>query len=253
MVRFPVSNLSGAERLRPATNASAAEWVAAGVRHFAYDVGSVVPASFEAYARVFHPAVRCEGGSAVEVRWADVAQANDRVMHPAAEWGSITGSWDFQYRDSQPGLWDCPPCTGGLPVSVAARLAAVLGKYTHSPERCWFAVWEGFADLDAEWEFAPRFGLPHRTMLLLSGPILAVVGSLAAEPSISRSANLWWPEDRAWCVGTDIDLMTTYVGASAGCIERLLAEASLEILPVSVGQRVTWDTDTINPLPPAPR
>jgi hypothetical protein len=75
---------------------------------------------------------------------------------------------------------------------------------------------------------------------------------LAAQPWISRSASLWWPDDHAWCVGTDIDLMTTYVGARARCAGRLLAEAALETLPVSAGQRVTWDSDTINPQPPAP-
>jgi hypothetical protein len=90
-------------------------------------------------------------------------------------------------------------------------------------------------------------------MLLLSGPARAAAVSLAAQSWISRSASLWWPDDHAWCVGTDIDLMTTYVGASARCVKRLLAEATLEILPVSAGQRVTWDSDTINPQPPAPR
>ena len=87
----------------------------------------------------------------------------------------------------------------------------------------------------------------------LSRPAGAVAVSLAAQPRVGRSASLWWPQDHAWCVGTDIDLMTTYVGGSARCVQRLLAEATLEILPVSAGQRVTWDSDTINPQPPAPR
>jgi hypothetical protein len=88
-------------------------------------------------------------------------------------------------------------------------------------------------------------------MRLLRGPISAVVNSLAT-PWIGRSATLWWPADHAWCAGTCIDLMTTYVGASAGCVERLLLAPALEILPVSVNQHITWDSDTINPLPPPP-
>jgi hypothetical protein len=64
-----MSDSSAAGRLMAATNANAAQWVAAGVRDFAHDVGSVVPACFEAYARLFHPAVRGEGGNANEVRW----------------------------------------------------------------------------------------------------------------------------------------------------------------------------------------
>lgn len=235
-----------------AADAGPADWVVTGLRGHAYDVGSIVSATFEAYARVFHPAGRAEGGSVVEVRWAKVAQANGRVMHPTAEWGSITGSWDCQYRKSQPGLWDYPPGTGELPTTVATRLAAVLADFTSAPGRCWFAVWEGWAGLAPQWDTAPRFDIPGRRMLLLSGPVGAVAVSLAAQPWISRSASLWWPDDHAWCVGTDIDLMTTYVGARARCAGRLLAEAALETLPVSVGQRVTWDSDTINPQPPAP-
>jgi hypothetical protein len=239
----------GSEPLVAATSASPAEWIAAGVRDFAHDVGSVVPATFEAHARVCHPASRDKGDDTAEVRWTEVARANGRVMHPAAEWGSITGSWEHL---SQAPLWDHPPLTGELPSAVATRMAAVLAEHTGTPERCWFAVWEGFAGFAPEWESAPRFEVPGRRMLLLTGPITAAGVSLAAEPWISRSANLWWPDDHAWCVGTDIDLMTTYVGASASCVQALQADPTLEVVPVSADQRIIWDSDTINPLPPAP-
>jgi hypothetical protein len=64
-----------------------------------------------------------------------------------------------------------------------------------------------------------------------------------------RTANLWWAGDREWCVATDIDLMTTYVGASTHCIAAILNSDVLEALPVTSDQRVTWDADTVNPLP----
>jgi hypothetical protein len=239
--------------LTVAADASPAAWVMAGVRDFAYDVGSIVPATLEAYARVFHPAARNGGGGAVGVRWAEVARANGRVMHPAAEWGSITGSWDYQYGGSQPGIWDYPPSTGRLPAEVTERLVAMLGRHTSTPQRCWFAVWEGFGGLASRWRSAPRFELPHRGMLLLTGPVEAAAATLDADPWTHQSASLWWPDDRAWCVGTDVDLMTTYVGASARCVEDLQNAPDLEILAVSADQRVTWDSDTVNPLPSAPR
>jgi hypothetical protein len=247
--------VSGAPKhglLAVAADATPAAWVMAGIRHFGYDVGSIVPATFRAYARVFHPAVRGEGSDAAEVRWAEVARANGRVMHPAAEWGSITGSWGYQYGGSQPGIWDYPPSTGELPAGVAARLVAVLARHTSTPQRCWFAVWEGFGGLASQWRSAPRFELPHRSMLLLAGPVDAAAASLDAQPWLGQSASLWWPDDRAWCVGTDVDLMTTYIGASTRCVEDLQRKPNLEILVVSADQRVTWDSDTINPLPPAP-
>jgi hypothetical protein len=246
-----MSEPSGAGSLTTAADAGAADWVVADIAEFNHEVGSIVPGTFPAYARIFHPALR-HGKGASEVRWAEIAAANGRVMHPAAEWGSITGSWEYQYRDSQSDVWDDPPDTGSLPSAQAERLAKVLAEYTKTPERCWFGVWEGVGDLAEEWWAAPRFELPARGMLLLTGPIQAASRSLADEPWVSRSAGLWWPDDRAWCVGTDIDLMTTYVGASAECVERLVADPSLEALPVPVDQRVTWDSDTVNPLPPAP-
>src|SRR5688572_28259398 len=45
-------------------------WIAAAVHDSLADMGSLVPPVFEAYARVFHPAVRYDGDDDVEVPWA---------------------------------------------------------------------------------------------------------------------------------------------------------------------------------------
>ena len=94
-----------------------------GVRDFDGTVGSIVPSGFDAYARVFHPAALSGSPRSTEVRSAAVAAANGRVMHLAAEWGSITGSWDYQYRADQLGVWNTAPATGSLAPETAARLA----------------------------------------------------------------------------------------------------------------------------------
>jgi hypothetical protein len=49
----------------------------AGLRGFAESVLSVVPAGFEAYARIFHPAYR--GEPPVPVLWREIASASGRV------------------------------------------------------------------------------------------------------------------------------------------------------------------------------
>jgi hypothetical protein len=66
-----------------------------------------------------------------------------------------------------------------------------------------------------------------------------------------EAPTIWWPDDRAWCVGSDVDLMTTYVGGSVDAIEALGCDLELETLAIPVGQGVEWDTDTVNP-PVAP-
>jgi hypothetical protein len=232
----------------PAASAAAASWVIEGVRNFDYTVGSVVPVGFEAYARVFHPAGRSEGRELVDVRWADVARDYGRVMHPLVEWGSLTGTWSSTdpYRHL---IWDQAPSTGKPPARLVRGLATALAPYTQTPDDCSFAVWEGWGGGIAErLAGAAHFSLPQRPMLLLRGPLNAA----NAVAQWGEPPNVWWPEDRAWCVASEIDLMTTYVGGSASCIAALLADERLEALAASVDQLVTWDADTINPLPARP-
>jgi hypothetical protein len=69
-----------------------------------------------------------------------------------------------------------------------------------------------------------------------------------ASSSASR-VRLWWPDDHAWCVATDVDLMSTYVGGSADCIDRLVFDDELEAMVVPGDQSVQFDADTINPTP----
>jgi hypothetical protein len=207
-------------------------------------VGSLVPHGFAAYGRVFHPAY--DGG--LEVRWAQVARANRRQAHPAMEWGSITGSWRFLEGKVQPGVWDQMPSMGSLPVRQAARLAELLAAHTATPQRCWFAVWEGFANLAVPVDGTPRLAMPQRPMVVLRGALSAAPTSLAPYPADQR-ASLWWPEDHSWCVATDVDLLTTYVGASQECTAAVVAADDMEAMVVPVDQRVSWDSDTLNPPP----
>jgi hypothetical protein len=237
--------------LELATDVEPADWVVSGVRDFRYDVGSLLPAGFAAYARVFHPALLREDGLAEEVRWSRVAAANGFRAHAGMEWVAITGGWRYLRGDTQPGLWDEPPRQGSLPVRQAGLLAARLAAFTGALDRCWFAVWEGFGGLALPRAAVPRVRMPQRDMLLLSGPLSAVTTSLS-EPPWDQLASLWWPADRAWCVATDVDLMTTYVAGSRECVDALLADPALETGPVTPDQRTTWDCDHLNPVPPAP-
>jgi hypothetical protein len=96
-------------------------------------------------------------------------------------------------------------------------------------------------------ETVPKIAMPNRPMVLFRGPLHAVTTSFARLGD--QRANLWWPGDRRWCVATDVDLMSTYVGGSASCIAAVLAEKQLETFPVSADQSVTWSADVVNPKP----
>lgn len=253
---------------------SPAHWIVDRIHDFAVDVGSIIPEGFEAYARLFHPAIRLEKDEHVEVRWSDVAAANSRTIHPEMQWPNISGTWGYSDAESR-GLWDLQSEDGSLPRNCAERLRDVLAGYTSTPDRVWFAVWDGFGGLKirpggtATLSFgpegvqyavhrpppgpapAPTFQLPNRDYYLLSGPLEAI-GESMCEASMWQSANLWWPDDRAWCVATEIDFSWTYVGGDGPLVEALVSDPSLEILPALIDHAITYEADRINPQPPHP-
>ncbi|WP_148262657.1 hypothetical protein [Hoyosella subflava] len=212
------------------------------------NVAGLVSAAFPAYARILHPAYRrvSEATSAApasfaSVRWTTVAKHSGAIAHPAMEWEAISAG----HRDPETLVWDVPPSTGRLPSPEQMVLAGVLEDHTSTPERCWFA-------------FAEARGLTvppdYPRIITAMGPMIVFCGAVldAGRTFQYESPNLWWPEDRRWCVASDIDLMATYVGGSLACIEDLLASPSLEAMPAKPDQKITIDADTVNPPPPQP-
>jgi hypothetical protein len=219
------------------TDTSAAAWITEAP-------GWILPTVHPAYARVLHPAIRYAGDDDVEVSWAEVAKANATVAHPLMQWPAITGGWEFVHEDDQSPLWDDSPAEGHLPVSVASRLVAVLRRHTTTPDDCWFGVWAGFGWC-ADDAAVDLLGREH---VLVRGPIDLAAANAAPEPA-EQSAGIWWPADRAWCVVTDVDLMSTYVGGSPACIGELLAAPDLEAVPAAVSDPVDLSADVLNPVP----
>ncbi|MCH7669707.1 MAG: hypothetical protein IIC71_11005 [Acidobacteria bacterium] len=85
---------------------------------------------------------------------------------------------------------------------------------------------------------------------MLAGPIEGILESVLEEP-FTQTANLWWPEDRAWSVATEIDFSWTYIGGSVSLIQAVLGAPGLESLPAKISDGITIDSDHINPPPPA--
>jgi len=77
--------------------------------------------------------------------------------------------------------------------------------------------------------------IPGRSLALYSGPIEAAA-ALSPWPC-RQSPNLWWPEDHAWCVASEIDFCSTYVGGSPELIEGVLGDERLEAIPVRLEDR----------------
>jgi hypothetical protein len=230
----------------PQDDVSAGAWIAEAVAGRPWGtVAAVVPAVFPAYARVLHPAVRYVEDDDVDVPWAEVAAANGTVAHPLMQWPGVTGGWEFIGEDDQSPVWDDSPAEGHLPSGVAARLAAVLRRHTGTPDDCWFGVWQGWGGVLST---ATLLRLPGRDHLLVRGPVELAAANMAAEPA-EQSANVWWPADRAWCVATDVDLMSTYIGCPAACFDELVTTPRLEVVRAAPRDRVTYAADRLNAVP----
>ncbi|MEU9482022.1 hypothetical protein [Streptomyces sp. NPDC048191] len=197
-------------------------------------VAGVSGPGFEAYARILHPASRDER----PVRWSAVAAAHGTRVTPGSRWYEVAGL-DSDYTNASeyglPGVWDEHPAEGPPPPGVARALVPVLARHTTTPGRCWFGLWNGYG----RWDFdrVPCFETPGREEVLLSGTLADAVTPVSLD-EFAELPDLWWPADRAWCVGGDVDLTSTCVGGTAELIADLLATAELEAHPVAAGDTV---------------
>ena len=230
-------------KLVAAANAGPAEWLVAALTTFAELVLSLVPSGFAAYVRIFHPASQ----DGRRVRWAEIAEANGRRTHAGMQLPALTGDYRF-LSVGQPAVFDQPPRVGSFPSELAEPLVDLLRPHTNTPETCWFAVWSGFGNTRGDIAAAPTFSLPGREYHLAAGSIEAFRDS-ASSGFGYQSSNIWWPDDRAWCVATEIDLNSTYVGCSEACSKALLSAPELEALRIDPSTGISWTRDRINSAP----
>lgn len=251
----------GWNSLTASDEVQAADWIRDRLHPFAQDVGSVVPAVFDAYARIFHPAWRRGNGDQTEVRWSEVAAWSGRTVHSEMQFHAIAAP--LPGRQIGPVPWSFEPRLGVLPRHQTDALIGLLVKHTSTPDRCWFCLWEGYGyltggraiayfsagELGANPPSTPpltprrlrksRVRLPGRDYLLFTGAVVQGEGW-------DDGPNLWWPYDRTWCVASEIDLPYTYVGGTNELIEEVLAHPLLEALPAATDQGITAYSDTVN-------
>ncbi|WP_218123483.1 hypothetical protein [Quadrisphaera sp. DSM 44207] len=233
--------------LLPSADASVADWICARLQGWG-TVASVVPAGYPAYARVLHP---CSDEDGAPARWSDAAAATGRTEHPLMQWENV--STVLRGESVRPG-WDGEePDAGNLDPEPLAALLEVLGRHTGTGDRCWFCQWEGWGrGWDAATPGQPTVSLPGRDLLVFSGPLTATAQmGYRATPTwfVPQSPNLFWPQDRAWCVATEVDLDCTLVAGTHALVDDLLVHPDLEVWPVAAEDSLAADADVLNPLP----
>jgi hypothetical protein len=224
------------------TDLAPARWIEESLPKYPWaSLGSMMPDGFEAYARILHPAHR-NRGEGPPVTWAEIAAEHGKTMHPSVQFHLIA-ELDDPDNDSPQGM--VRPSEGELPNELVEPLIEVLGPATRTAERCWFAPWIGdgmFSILEGIEDY-PLIKVPGREYLLLAGRLEALRSYQGLD---IMGPNIWWPDDGAWCVATEVDLLSTFVGGTQACIDALLVHPSLEAYPAEFPGRVDGGADTIN-------
>ena len=202
------------------------------------------------------------------LRWRSTTAA------PCTRSPSTNASRRRRARDIAPLDNVSPPMTGDLDAESLRALCEILARHTAVADRCWFAVWEGWGDwgsgsavtfsrrgrdpapspppAPAEWQLdltGPTFALPDRTYHLFAGPVDAAlrIGHWSTRDwFIPRPPNLFWPDDRAWCVASEIDFDSTLIGGPARLVDDILEHEAFEAWPVEPSDSLAFDGDTVN-------
>jgi hypothetical protein len=244
-------------QLLPATDAAAAAWITGKQNPSAADtVAGLLPPGFAAYVRVLHPAWSAAGEP---VSWRTVADWAGTTLHPLAQFRALSRPRPGFGRGPRP--WEDEPRTGSLPPSAWRSLHAALAASTSTPNACWFGLWDGWNYATGQ-HIAYRVGdrtisvqrqahmeLPYREYALFSGPLAAYndIGYLLPSGQFKPCPpSLVWPEDHEWMVAADVDLDSTYVGASKELLAALEASEVIEACVVRATDSVTATSDRLN-------
>ncbi|MCZ4078994.1 hypothetical protein O1W68_13655 [Rhodococcus sp. H36-A4] len=202
-------------------------------------VGSLVPAGFDAYARILYP-VRLSNpdGDSRLVRWSDIARHTGTIAHAEMELHALTAK-------TGPGFLRSDPPTPAAQVldwrEQLEGVVQVLAQHTSTPDDCWFAFWEGNTSLDDIRTTAPTVTIGGFDYFLLRGH-----GARATQPFRALAPHIWWPADHSWCMVAHFDFPCVYLGGSHQAVGDVLAMPEIEAWPARVDQIVTADNDHLN-------
>jgi hypothetical protein len=238
---------------------SSADWVVERLRSWDDEgarVWSFLPDTFDAYARVLHPPRSTGSRSGLPATWRALAARRGVPLAPDVSFAEVLGA---EHADDA-AFAEIAPLDGELPGEVCLALRSTLARRTSERDRCWFWVWDGSgllwsyahttltarSDVDTArprpvdpagrgrdelLERTARVRIDHRSYFLIGGPLVAACGFLVGGWA-PLTPNLWYPDDRAWCVATEIEGYSTYVGGSSETIEDVLDAPDLEAVEV---------------------
>jgi len=219
------------------TDLAPAAWIEPSLAASSSQVRATVPQGFEAYARIFFPFPGeniFKDGRFVDqehITWTEMAKRTGRIAHSLMEQETI---WRGPNGEAEQG------CYGSLASEQFEALAPILTRHTSSSIG-WFLLWDGWGDLNTRaFNYdGPKVRHVARDYFLLRGPLCAWM-------DIPDDPNYWWPDDRAWCVRTDVDFDWSYLAGSARCVDEVLAVPVIDAFATRPENPACSGMDVIN-------
>lgn len=272
-------------RLSFSADISEAAWVQEEIGKFGSGVQALLPKRFDDYVRILHPAFGedCEQVRWADIAtWSGreihaLAQFK-HLSRPVPGSDTQPKPWHFEPNDGDPPpevlsplrrilarhtrtpdkCWFCLWEGWGQLNEGATGVQIALppdSKETGEEVIDRLGIWTGAAILPKVIAL-PRVELPGRGYFLLSGPLSSIIDEEMVAGSseeghsgvefVSQPPSIFWPEDKSWCVASEIDLDSTYVAGSTELIAELLDEPALETWPAKREDRIDWAADEIN-------
>lgn len=180
-----------------------------------------MPDVFAAYVRVLFP---FDGPGNTPVSWSQVATyAGRELTGDSASDDLLASIGDERRQQLRIDMLDMF-AQGELPESVAQTLIDIMSSHTSAPEHCYFAVWEGYGGLADVHTKAAAFETPSRRWHLHTATVADAVASFQTRTSPGKETpDLWWPGDKRWFVGGDVDLPCAYIGCTEEVADEILA------------------------------
>ncbi|GAA4288938.1 hypothetical protein [Georgenia daeguensis] len=180
----------------------------------------------ETTSRLFLPA---DGPAGTVMTWRELALLAGMPLTADLRWSAIVSRLDAALRQELSAPFAV------VPSATLVRLVDLLSAATSTPERCYFFLWEGYAEETAD--LVPEVAPPHVAVLarhdyvLHTAPLSWLV-ERAADLMQPRMPVFLWPHDGAFLLACPLYHDSLYLSSDVA-LPDTLRSGGLEVLPIA--------------------
>lgn len=127
---------------------------------------------------------------------------------------------------------------------IVARACSAIASVAGVPERCFFAIWDGYSGVSDEVPDALAFRIPNRGYFLYEGAVEDaerwVDAPVRCPAMFANPPAMVWPSDRSWFIGCDTDVHWAGISASQQVIAHLVARDDMDVVSADPTDRLPF-------------